>query len=126
MSKETPSQKVLRMSKDKQVKADSISKETPEENSTRTLKNKQSMANSRSMETPEEYSARIFKSKQVMSESRKQAPVSFYAAKSAQDVFKGDQIVKELKHTDEAIGSMSIECSECSALKWKGESSTRI
>ena len=47
-----------------------------------------------------------------------------YDGRNALNVLNGHQIVPELKDSKDAIGAMDIVCPDCSALKWKGETSS--
>ena len=53
-----------------------------------------------------------------------QIPSSQYAGKNAQKVLVGEQIVPELKDTEDTIGEMNIICKFCDARKWKKETPT--
>ena len=51
-------------------------------------------------------------------------PKNQYIARNALKVLYGEQIVPELKHSDDKIGPMDCRCQDFGALKWKTETST--
>ena len=93
----------------------------------RLLKHKEAVSRNRLKETKEEKTVR--KKKEITTKERarllaKITPTSLYAARNAQKVLNGEQIVPELKDSDDDIGSMTKRCIFCSALKWRAETST--
>ena len=75
--------------------------------------------------TPEESILRKNKEKAAKQQQRaKRIPTSKYAARNALKVLSGEQLVLELKDTENSIGSMDVVCTFCQARKWKSETPT--
>ena len=100
--------------------------EESQDNAEERKRNKaQNMAKARINETEEMFRKRKVKdSAQKARAKANKKPISHYLARNAQQVLVCTQIVKELKNTEDKIGSMDKRCSECNALKWTGETAT--
>ena len=125
--KETEEGKTQRLAKKKKEYVDRRQKETNKEADNRREKERKSKVKQRQKETKEEATLRKLKEKLARERARllaKSRPKNMYAGRNAQKVLYGEQIVPELKDTDDKIGSMIHVCSHCSALKWNKETST--
>ena len=80
------------------------------------------MAAQRSRETDKEARDRKLKEKQQRAVRRaRKIPCSQYDARNAQKVLTGEQLVPELKDSEDKIGSLDNICLFCDAKKWKNE-----
>ena len=112
-----------RLEKDKLKTAATRKNQTEEERNRRLQKNKVKTAETRENETTEETLRRLLKDKQ-QKKNKRQRPESMYEGRNAINVLNGHQIVPELKDTTDKICSMDVVCPYCSALKWRGETSS--
>ena len=123
---ESDKEKKKRKEADAKNKATQRNNESSEEKKKRREANTKNMAtsreNERSRETDEEAKVRKLKEKQQRAVRRaKKIPSSQYDARNAQKVLIGEQIVPELKDSEDKIGSMDTTCIFCEARKWKNE-----
>ena len=51
-------------------------------------------------------------------------PPSEYSARNIQNIFNGEQIVHDLKNSNDELGRMEHPCKFCGALKWKKETAS--
>ena len=121
--KETQSERSKRNEKKRVVTGNKRMKETPSERYDRVEKIRVATSNKRMNETSSERCER-YEKKRVASARKRESPPSLNEARNAQNVLYGHQIVHELKNTADSIGSMEVRCQNCSALKWKGETSS--
>ena len=120
---ETLIERASRLDKKKMKTSEKRKAETSSDRATRLEQDKLKTSEKRKAETDAERSLRIEKVKQQAKQKRER-PKSLYEARNAQNILNGHQIVSELKNTPETIGAMDTICPFCSALKWKGESSS--
>ena len=105
-----------------------MKKETPTKKRERNERNAKATALKRSKETISQKKKRNEKKSKAMADKRANTvPKEQFAARNAQKVFAGKQIVPDLDQTDDRIGVMNNnnhKCKFCCALKWKNESPT--
>ena len=123
LSEETSTEKLSRKEKEKVDKANKRKNETSTELSERNERKRVATSNKRREETSDQRNERNQKKKCDTARKRENPP-SLNEARNALNVLQGYQIVHELKNTDDSIGSMEVRCQSCSALKWKGETSS--
>ena len=109
--------------KNKETKQKSRAKKTEEE------KEQVKEARRKSIAEKPEKEKKIMKEKNKETKQKSRAksrdnPKSAYAARNAQHILQGTQIVKDLKDTAECIGRMNSICEKCDAKKWKNESNS--
>ena len=112
---------------DKTAKAKRKLDETIEESNERRLKIKTAQQSKRLKESNDEENERRNKDKEAKRRARmlaKSSPKNMFSGRNAKKVLYGEQIVLELKDSKENIGSMEHICPNCSAMKWKTETST--
>ena len=93
--------------------------------SKRNKRNAESNAAKRARETTDKRKERIEKVAKANASNRlNKIPPSQYEARNAKKVMMGEQIVLELKQTEDTIGKMNVICEFCKARKWKNETPT--
>ena len=117
----------LRKQYDREAKLTKRKEETLVEADLRKQNDREAKSTKRKVETLEESTPR--KRQETLAKEKKRAavksmPTSMYAARNAQKVLYGEQIVHELEDSKDRIGPMNIKCAECGALKWKTETAT--
>ena len=97
--------------------------ETAEETEIRNNRNALNMAAARANETAEETEIRNNQNALNMAAMRnsKKSNVNFKDAMRTTEILDGSFIVKSLHETADRIGGMTIECNDCKALKFPGE-----
>ena len=121
--REAPEEKERRNEKQRKVMATLKEKETPEEKEKRNEKQRKAKATLKEKETPEEKEKRNEKQRKAMAKA-KNYPKTMFVARNAKKVLYCEQLVPELKDSNDKIGVMNNICAECGALKWKSETST--
>ena len=116
-------QREIRLAKDKTKTSERRQNEDVIQRVNRLSKDKTKTEEKRKNEDAVQKDLRLKKVKQKMA-NRRERPSSLYEARNAQNILNGHKIVPELKDSKEAIGAMELVCSFCSALKWKGETSS--
>ena len=96
--------------------------EEPAQTIERRKKNTTHMASKRMHEEPAQKSDRREKDK--LAKRNKIQESHHLAARNAQKVLAGEQIVPELMNTGDAIGKLDIECDNCHAIKFKKETAS--
>ena len=123
-SKETEDEAKKRKDNKAKTNAKTRANETEDEAKARKGNVAKANAETRANETEEQSKRRKEKDATAKDKSRKM-PKNKYAARNAQKVLYGEQIVPELKNSDDKIGSMkNYNCQHCRAFKWKTETST--
>ena len=124
-AQETEADGEIRRQKHAESQARKRSRETTPEASERNIKDKQYKANTKSKESVIEKEKRIKKEAALKKLKRSQhIPKSQFAARNALKVLSGEQIVPELKDSENKLGSMNVICDHCKARKWKSETAS--
>ena len=119
----TPDEREARNLQNAAIMAAARANESAEEREIRNNRNAVNMAAARANETAEETEIRNNQNALNMAATRnsKKSNVNFKDAMRTTEILDGSFIVKSLHETADRIGGMTIECNDCKALKFPGE-----
>ena len=118
-----PGERNAYLERQKQWLNESRSRETSEQREARKVADRTQHAVARSQETAVEMEARQAANRNQMAAARrrKKTSVSLKDATKSQEILDGTIEVKELHETDDSIGTMTVVCRYCSALKFPSQ-----